>query len=1104
MPNRLKRLNIILAYFLFILLVGAQLVLFFYSRKQHQQDLLIEVVDQQLKRIQSIHLNASPLRWKDIEAGYRQVMQQSEGIAFSGEWQMIINAIENDIQTLNELKANGSQSEAKALIKISRIENHLLDLRDFLSLRFKLQNQQLIQLTIGLIFCIFFLLIVGYIFVTRPLIAKVKSKSKTLEDNNKQILARDMELEEAMAVLSKTKDSLMLQEHRFRSISENITEIIVLLSASGVVDYISPSCSDQLGYAPEDIVRGTVTSIIASKYHPPFEEALQRVMAGENEQVTLECICRNEELIWMEAKLKCIKLDENAVFLMTLRNVEAEKQMETLLNGTQAIAGIGGFDVDIAKQQVRCTAQVYHILKVSQGGLRSLQEWLQMFSIATVEDFLSMLQINDHCFDKELQLSLGSGEQVWIKIVGEISETDGQVSALRGTIQNVQAQKDTEERLKKQDLAVEQVMKSSPNLIVVMDIKKYKITYENRSFWNEMAYGTEQPEMERWRKLLSRADLELLQYEVNNVASSGTDSKVSIEIQVNKGSGAIHWYQVVICPFSVEKEKVKEVLLTLNDIQHKKKAEEHLRKNMVSLKAFVGDAPAAIAMLDNELRFVAVSDRFKEDYRTKKLQLIGESYHSIFPETSQLIDFLLTRGLKGVYEEEEEMQVFRCDGKEEWAKWEMRPWFTDDYEIGGVLIFSQFVTEEKQRKEELIEARLKAEEASKTKAQFLSTMSHEIRTPMNAVVGLSHILLEENPREDQLDYLSKLKFSGESLLGLINDILDFSKIESGKLDIEKVPFHLKKDIEGVTDMLQFKAIEKRIGLKLSVDDNVPEAVIGDPVRIRQILVNLINNAIKFTAVGSVEVKVKALKVTEETCKIRFQVVDTGIGIPEDKLDTIFQSFSQVSTDTTRKFGGTGLGLTITKRLCELQGGDVKVSSQEQVGSVFMVDIPYQIPSNMDLSMEKQAAAQDVPDVAKLKGLRVLLVEDNAINQFVATKFMSKYGIVTEVAEHGGEAVEMVQQHRYDVILMDLEMPVMDGFEATKAIKSLDQPYFKELPIIAMTASALTEIQKKVFEWGMVDFIAKPFEPAMFYRTLLKHGRPQESDKENKLIGTKES
>lgn len=394
------------------------------------------------------------------------------------------------------------------------------------------------------------------------------------------------------------------------------------------------------------------------------------------------------------------------------------------------------------------------------------------------------------------------------------------------------------------------------------------------------------------------------------------------------------------------------------------------------------------------------------------------------------------------------------------------------------------VTERKLNEIALLSAKEQAEKSMKAKEQFLSTMSHEIRTPMNAVIGITHLLLQEDPNPNQLEYLQILKFSGENLIVLINDILDFNKIEAGKVTLEEVDFSMSELIGSIKQSFVHKANEKGIKLKVRLDTDLPETLIGDPVRLNQILNNLIGNAIKFTSKGSVQIELSLDKEDNDQVELTFSVKDTGIGIPVNKQAAIFESFTQASSDTTRKFGGTGLGLAITKRLLELQGSQICLESREGDGAKFWFTITFK-KSNRPITTVRYFPHLAEPQEI-LTDVKLLMVEDNDVNQMVTGKFLTKWGIEIDYASNGLLAIEKIRNSYYDIILMDLQMPEMDGYEATTIIRSMEGQYPKAVPIIALTASAMIDVKDRVVAAGMNDYIAKPFHPNELYNKVAKY------------------
>jgi signal transduction histidine kinase/ActR/RegA family two-component response regulator len=398
-------------------------------------------------------------------------------------------------------------------------------------------------------------------------------------------------------------------------------------------------------------------------------------------------------------------------------------------------------------------------------------------------------------------------------------------------------------------------------------------------------------------------------------------------------------------------------------------------------------------------------------------------------------------------------------------------------EIVGAVFFSRNITERKVIEQELTKARINAEEATKAKAQFLSNMSHELRTPLNGIVGLTNILQSETYLPSQTNHLEILKYSSDNMLVLINDILDFSKIEAGKVVLEKEPFNLLDTLNKLYSFFTVEAANKGLAFEMDAPDYLNRNVKADVTRLRQVLTNLLSNAIKFTEKGKVVFSVEIIKqISDKRCCIRYSIKDTGIGIESNKLNQIFESFGQADLSTIRKYGGSGLGLTISKKLITLMGTELQLESVIDKGSSFWFDLEMECTISEPVSSKKSL----VKEIKGLDNIHILVVEDNVINMMVATKILKKWNIIISKANNGAEAVDLVSKNNYDVILMDLQMPIMDGLTATSIIRETN----KMTPIIALTATTDEMFTRSLNAKGINDVLQKPFLPEDLYNKIV--------------------
>ncbi len=556
---------------------------------------------------------------------------------------------------------------------------------------------------------------------------------------------------------------------------------------------------------------------------------------------------------------------------------------------------------------------------------------------------------------------------------------------------------------------------------------------------------------------------------MNQRIFAGASLSEEFEIQTLKGNHI--WVESSAVPLSDEQGNIIGNLSITRDFTKRKKSEEELKK----LSTAVEQSPASIIItnVDGNIEYVNPEFERLTGYRlhevinaTPRILKSGKVAAEVYANLWQTItQGKIWRG---------ELQNKKKSGELYWVVASICPIKNDTDEVTHFISVNENISLLKHREDELRNAKESAEAANQAKSEFLANMSHEIRTPMNAIIGLGHLLQESNLTEQQHNDLSKLQLASDQLLNIINDILDFSKIEAGKLKIESTSFHIKDLIKNLMSLADTLAQKNNLKLNSSVPDEIPCPLTGDPLRLNQILTNLVSNAIKFTPQGSVTMDIKILKKKTDNIQLQFMVEDTGIGIPKEQQEKLFQPFTQADTSHTRKYGGTGLGLTISKQLVEMMGGEIWVESQTGKGSKFYFSLSFGLPTeNMPTP---PLASHTLPTQPLLKsgGVHILLVEDDALNQVVAQRLLESYGVSVTLAKNGHEAVKAVKSRSFDLVLMDIQMPEMNGYQATIEIRKDKQ--LKDLPIIAMTANAMADEHEKCLAAGMNGHFSKPFKP----------------------------
>jgi len=556
------------------------------------------------------------------------------------------------------------------------------------------------------------------------------------------------------------------------------------------------------------------------------------------------------------------------------------------------------------------------------------------------------------------------------------------------------------------------------------------------------------------------------------------------EAVLKKGSGEIVWASLAVTVENNSKGRPKFFNSVAEDISHQKDVEKDLSRSKELFKVIFENSAAAITVTDKNEQIIAWNPFAEQMLEMGRQDLFNKPVQELYSEREWRKIRKLKIRKKGVLSGIM-TQVLKKDGEVLDVDASISVLKDSVGNIVGSIGIMRDITKQKKIQEMLLQAKIAAEEANSAKSMFLAKMSHELRTPMNAIIGMIDLTLDTQLTEEQRDNIKVAKDAAANLLRLINDILDLSRAESGKMTIETIEISLAEIVKSVGKGLTILAQNKGVSLSWHVADDVPALVMGDPVRIRQIIINLVNNAIKFTHKGGVTMSVTVESKTETECDLLLAIKDTGIGIPKDKQARIFEVFAQADEKTSRRYGGTGLGLAISKKLSEMMGGKLWVESEEGKGSTFLAKLRFPISSNVlkaqVVAPEASGGAASADNVGRL---RILLAEDNLVNQKIAVRILEKRGWEVVAVNNGREAVDAVGKSRFDVILMDDHMPEMTGVEAVQIIRTEEKQTGLHAPIIAMTANAMEGDREKYLASGMDAYVSKPIDRELLFREII--------------------
>jgi PAS domain S-box-containing protein len=659
--------------------------------------------------------------------------------------------------------------------------------------------------------------------------------------------------------------------------------------------------------------------------------------------------------------------------------------------------------------------------------------------------------------------------------------TEGRISGVLSIIQDITERKQAEREITIQRAYLEQLFEASTEAIAYVN-KRGRVERINSQFMTIFGYTADE--------IIDRSlDDTIIPPSLHEEGKAVTEEikkgkPYFFETVRQRKDGRLVDVSITGMPIFVEGEDAG-IYAIYRDISNKKQAELEITIQKAYLEQLFEASTEAIAFIDENDRVERINSKFTEIFGFSRDDVIGRSLDdSIIPpslhEEGKGVKIEIKKGSHLFHETVRQ----RKDGSLVDVSVTGMP-ISIEGKGAGVYAIYRDISNQKRAEKELKRAKAAAEEATRAKSNFLANMSHEIRTPMDAIIGFSHLSMETDLTPQQLDYQKKIHASAYNLLRLIDDILDFSKIEAGKLDLEKHSFNLREVLERVSSMISVKSNEKGLAFSLDVPETIPKHFRGDALRLEQVLINLTSNAVKFTSEGAVSLAVELVKESEQDASLRFIVQDTGIGMSKKQINNLFQPFRQADFSITRKYGGTGLGLAICKRLIEMMGSKITVQSTPGVGTQFVFMVRFEKSEGKDNGVIA-GIAKEVAS-ALLANCRILLVEDNETNLQLARELLEQVGLEVVTAANGLEAVAIAAKERFDGILMDLQMPVMDGLTATREIRKGSSP--REMPIMAMTANAMSTDREECMAAGMNDHIAKPIKPEILYRTLVHRLRP---------------
>ena len=915
------------------------------------------------------------------------------------------------------------------------------------------------------------------------------------ETQNIFVIARDVTEEKKKA------QQLRTSENKLRAFFEHSQGLMCTHDMEGNFITVNASGAALLGYSVDEVNSMTLFDITPPLHHDSIRKYLNDIAVDGISKGLMTTLHKDgSPRIWMYNNVVETDTGGNKYVIGNSIDITERYRLEKDLVKTKealeqinSVAHVGGWELNLGNNKLYwsdITKEIHGVAKEYEPDVESaINFYKEGESRTRIAEAVREGIEQGKGWSLELQIITQSGKELWVRAEGKAKFEKGKCIALYGILQDIDEQKKVEIEVARSRKQLNDVLQSATDISIIATDTQGLITVFNKGAENMLGYtademvGKQSPAVfndpiaiqQRAEELSRQYNMKIdgLRTFVYPSQLHGLERR---EWPTIRKDGTRFIASTVMSTIRDENNEIIGYLGIGTDVSDRKKAELAFINEQSRLKAFVEHAPAAVAMFDRDIKYIAASNRWMEEYQISGKDIIGLSHYEVFPNVSDDWKAIHQRGLAGEVSKNDE-EVWRPEGwdHDQYLKWEVRPWYLADGSIGGIMMFTQDITEACMQREELRQAKRNAELANVAKSEFLANMSHEIRTPLNGVIGFTDLLLKTDLNETQQQYLSIVNNSANALLSIINDILDFSKIEAGKLELDIEKCDVYELASEASDIITYQAQKKGLEVLLNISPDLPRFIWADSVRLKQVIVNLLGNAVKFTSQGEIELKVEMLSDSnKEQITYRFMVRDTGIGIKSEMQQKIFEAFAQEDPSTTKKYGGTGLGLTISNKLLSLMGSKLKLKSTPGKGSTFYFDIILKSEAGEPLSWE---------NIDKIK--KVLIVDDNVNNRLILKQMLLLKNIESEEAANGFEALQkMATGEKYDVILMDYHMPYMDGLETIKKIRENFYDTAEKQPISLLHSSSDDEtIIKACHDLKVSHRLVKPIKMQDMFNSL---------------------